>query len=453
MKQDNPPLLSDATARRLFVFILAGMIFVQAGCLAWFGNGLSHWDAYDEADAVRSGEAYAKDGLTSHHGLPRILYGNRFSEIGARSDHIDTNGLVLPKHRIDFPANLSDPQAWVYTHYPPGPNLICGALARVFGPDNIRIWRLFPICLALAAWVIFFKTLVRVFCLDRGVLIFAGCAVLPMSSNYMPGLHFEGYTLTLLLLQLSVLIRWLWLPAGLRCWHLPAIFFLGFAQGWLSFDHFFIVSFAAFPLWLMRRAEGAESPIKLLALTVGLPFVGFGLAHFFHLLQIAAELGGLPKAVAELTHTAVARAGTSPGADHFSFLGSFAKMSYLYLRDFLRLYNPHFGPFLFFAVAAAMLVAAFCATEVTFIPWNNRRKLGFSLAWAGSKGIFPAIIAAFFVSAVWSCVMPAATVGNFHIWQRTLFYFYFVLVLTVVRSVSLSPRNSTPNTWRPPHRL
>src|SRR5882724_800482 len=132
------PLMQTSTARRTFLLTLLFMALVQVVLLVKIGNGLSPFDAFDEADALHSGEAYATDGFTLHHGLPRLLYGSRFRTVGALGDHLDTNGLVKPQLRTGYPERMSDPNEWVYMHYPPGPNLWSGILARFFGVN--RLW-------------------------------------------------------------------------------------------------------------------------------------------------------------------------------------------------------------------------------------------------------------------------------------------------------------------------
>jgi len=407
--------------------------------LAKLGNGLSPFDIFDEADAVRSAEAYATEGFTMHHGLARLLYGSRFPTQGAVTDHLDTNGLVKPRYLVRYPEHLKDRNEWVYMHYPPGPALWCGVLARCFGLNHIWMWRLVPISLAFVSVIILFRTLASVFGVDRGALITLACAVLPMANTYMPGLYYESYSYSLQLLQLSLLIKCLW-GGGWRWWHLPVLFLLGFVQGCMSFDFFFIVALAVVPLWLMRRAEGALVPGRWLCLGIGLPLMGFGLAHFLHLLQLAGELGGLRPAIVELSSTAVDRAGVTTGVDRFSYLKSFSQMSYLYIREFLRLYNQHFGPFLPLAVAVGVLVSVFRKTQLTLSLPEKQTPFVFSLSWPGPKRLAPALIAAFFVCALWPIVMPGANVGNFHIYPRDFFFFYFMLVLAAMKSIRVGEK-------------
>jgi hypothetical protein len=430
------PLMQPSTARRIFIFTLGFMVLTQALLLLKIGNGLSPFDTFDEADAVRSGEAYAKEGFTSHHGMPRILYGSRFPKDGAVWDHVDTDGFVKPIYRQSFPEGMSNPNEWVYTHYPPGPDLWSGVLARCFGLDQLWRWRLAPISFAFIAVIIFYRTLSRSFGVDRGALITAACAILPLANTYMPGLHFEGYSYTFLLLQLSAMIKILWGKS--RFWHWLILFLLGFVQGWFSFDLFFVVCFSFAPLWLMRRAEGNSSSLRLICFGVGLPLAGFGFAHFLHLLQVAAELGGIRQAITELTHTAVDRVGITVGVDQFSYLKSFKQMSYLYIREFLRLYNQFFGPFMVLAIAAGLLVAGFCRTRLALLPFRKQIQWVIFFSWPGPKKLWLTFMSAFFVCALWPIVMPGANVGNFHIYPRDFFFFYFVLVLAVVKSISFS---------------
>src|SRR5438552_17061686 len=88
------PLMQQPTARRLLAFTLLFMALIQLVLLVKIGNGLSPFDGFDEADALHSGEAYATDGFTLHHGLPRLLYGSRLRTFGALGNHLETNGLV-----------------------------------------------------------------------------------------------------------------------------------------------------------------------------------------------------------------------------------------------------------------------------------------------------------------------------------------------------------------------
>src|SRR5579859_2669182 len=395
----HPPLMRVATARRALIGAFLFVVVVQLIYWIWIGNGLGKFsDAHSEADALRSAAAYATDGLTSHHGLPRILYGGRFPDVGTISDHLDENGTVKPVFRTGFPDNQATRDNWVYTHYPPGPNWLCGVMARCFGVEHIRFFRLLPLALGLLATAVFFKASSKVFGADHAVLIAGACIVLPMFHTCMPGLHYEGYSLALLLLQFSILIGQLWNSGRQRLWHWPVLFLFGFVQGWLSFDQFFVVTLLSLPLWLLRRAEGATPSMRWLFLTAALPCAGFGLAHFLHLAQVAGELGGWHPAIEEFRRTAVERADRSDlafppflemllrhvpvGSGYFRSLGL---GGYFYLREVLILRGGYFGPFMLMAVAMALPILWFRRTRMTMIPWSNPRGMSWTLSWPGPK--------------------------------------------------------------------
>ncbi len=431
------PLMQATTARRLFAGTLIFMALIQVVLFAKIGNGLSPFDSFDEADAVRSAEAYAKHGFTVYHGLPRTLYGNRFANVGALDGHLDSNGMVRASLRMGYPERMSNPSDWVYMHYPPGPNLLCGVLARWFGMERLWLWRLVPLTLAFISVIIFYRSMASAFGPDRSAWISLACALLPMANTYIPGLHFEGYTYSFQLLALSLLIQWLWLRR-VSIWRLAALFFLGFLQGWLSFDVFFVISFAVVPLWLMRRAEGAAPPVRWLWAGIALPLIGFGFAHFLHLLQVVGELGSLRAGIAEFTSTARDRAGIGAGMEHFSYIQSFTRMSYLYVREFLRLYNQHFGPFLPLAIIAGLLLVCFRNSQFVFFPRKPQAGFTFSMRWPGPYGVGLTLLSALIVCLMWPIAMPGANIGNFHIYPRDFFLLYFVLVVATVRSISFS---------------
>jgi hypothetical protein len=112
-------------------------------------------------------------------------------------------------------------------------------------------------------------------------------------------------------------------------------------------------------------------------------------------------------------------------------------MSYLYIREFLRLYNPHFGPFLPTAILLAAMAAAFRETRLAVFPNRQLAQISFYLAWPGSGKLWPALLSALIVCLSWPIAMPSANIGNFHIYPRDFFFFYFILVLAVVRSLSV----------------
>ena len=436
-------LFAESTGRKVLVAVFLLLVVVQGAYLAWIGNGLGKLcDSFSEANALRAAEAYLNDGLASHHGLPRQAYGHRFPTEGFRAHP--------PKSCRDF-------DTWTYTHYPEGPDVILVLMGRVFGLENLLVLRLLPLSLCLLATAVFFRTLVRVLGADRAALVAAACVLLPMFNTYMPGLHFQGYSWALFLLQMSLLMWMYWTREAAPRWCWPALFLLGFGQGWLSFDQFFVIGLVAWPLWLLRRSEGATLSRTHLALPVFLAFAGFGLAHSLHFLQVAGELGGLSAALAEFRNTAVERVNQAGAVvpqmlqrHMFAFLqADSARVSYLrslilglyqYVRDFLRPQAAQFFPLFPLAVVLGVLVALFRRIEVNLPCSDKSRPLKLSLSWPNNRRVSWTLFTALFISVVWLLVMPAHSVGNHHITVRHFFVFYFFLVLILVRSLHLCSR-------------
>jgi hypothetical protein len=454
--KSTPPLFSGRVTRRLWCVVGGLLVVVQAVYLARIGNGPGkHTDGFSEVNLVRAVDAYLHDGLTSHHGLPRFLYRyqRHFPGQGMEKDVLGEDGSVSAEFRRGFPAGMEHPDQWVYTHYPPGSELLGALVAKVVGWEPLWRLRLFPVGFGLLAAAVFFRALTVALGADRAVLAAAACVAAPSFHLCMPSLQYQGYSFALLLLELSLLLRALWTAVGPRAGHGPVCFLLGFLQGWLSFDQCFVVSLLPVPLWLLRRAEGNSPGARWLAGTVGALGAGFALAHLLHFWQVAAELGGLPAAWDEFRRTAGERAGRTDAValprllvkylhwetGQFGYGGSLALAGYYYVRALLLWRGIQFGPLLLLALVAGLFAARGRRSK-------SDRPVGAAawLKWPGPRSALPALGAALVVSVFWLLVMPAHVVGNHHITVRHLFVLYFCLVLVLAKSVSFPRRPAAP---------
>ncbi len=111
-----------------------------------------------------------------------------------------------------------------------------------------------------------------------------------------------GYALALLLVEIGVAI-------GLNRLRWPFLV-LGFLQGWLSFDQFFLVVLAplAVELSLPVIEPGYAARWRLAVERCFLAGVGFAVAHLLHFVQVWAYYGSLSRAIADLKDAARFRA-------------------------------------------------------------------------------------------------------------------------------------------------
>src|ERR1039458_9850838 len=118
-------LMPEKIARRLLIGTFALLVSVQLVYLGWIGNGLGQFtDSFSEANVIRAVDAYLHDGITSHYGLARSVYGHKFPGVGFVLSRIDARGQVPAEFRKGFPESAAAPDEWVYTHYPPGPEFV-----------------------------------------------------------------------------------------------------------------------------------------------------------------------------------------------------------------------------------------------------------------------------------------------------------------------------------------
>ena len=143
----NPENLAGALIV-LIILLLAGRGIYDS--LRYSGQLSPIADPFSEANALRAGEGYAENGFFSNAGLPDLCYGDRFPGRGAWR---------VEEFPLQFSmSSLKDD--CIYTHYPPGPDLIAGLLTEICGVGNLGCFRLFPTTIA-----IFSLTCLHGFCL------------------------------------------------------------------------------------------------------------------------------------------------------------------------------------------------------------------------------------------------------------------------------------------------
>ena len=222
-------------SRRDFARIAAALLgFTLLLNLVWLlycGDGLSPMDPYSEAGVVRAGERFAREGFLENFGLPDVTYGDRFPG----------EGMTEPSG-----SRPSDP---IYHGYPPGSEWLGGLYSRWLGPAGspfpglpgyIRVAGLGD----LPGWP------------DAGRRAIEGLLGLPclppdadvhrdVARPALPGLRVEpaidrvgdsderpGF------------VR----PRPARPGTMAALFLMGFLQGYLSYDYWFVTTFAAVPI-------------------------------------------------------------------------------------------------------------------------------------------------------------------------------------------------------------
>lgn len=281
----------------LVAAVFAGICVYRIGRL---GQELDRTaDAYSEANSIRAADAYLSEGFTSHYGLQRIVYGERFPDVGAVQSDQFLDKVIPP-----------DKNSFVYTHYPPGPDYIIAVTAMVSGLDDVSVLRITPVAFTLLALVALMVVVSRAseFRLAgpmTGVVLIAA----PIFCRYAVVMHLQCYTTAAMLLAVAVAIHAFWIAGKLSWMHVSALALLGFFQGWLSFDYCFVATFFAVPVWLLARADGRSVTIRAMVIVVLVSGAAFTFAHGLHLLQVAGETGGIAPAMAELAGSARYRAG------------------------------------------------------------------------------------------------------------------------------------------------
>ena len=232
--------MSASRSRRVvsvlfFLALCASGPIICAWLVAGWGDRLSYVDQYSEANVLREVRHFLEDGLARHYGLGTVYYPGMYPE----------DGFAVEKNVSMYGVSSEG----VYTHYPPGPEYLAYAAARVFGPTPVSHLRLVPITIGWVAMTCLGLSVRRRFGTAVGWLVMGACAVTPTVWDGFVGLHAQGYAGALLMIELALAIG-----RGAGLWPFAL---LGFLQGWLTFDYFF---FGRVDSACCRTGDAADRP-------------------------------------------------------------------------------------------------------------------------------------------------------------------------------------------------
>ncbi|MCX5768974.1 MAG: glycosyltransferase family 9 protein [Candidatus Hydrogenedentes bacterium] len=403
----------------IYLLILLYIIMQQIFYVKVLADSVSHIaDGFSESNAVRGGESFADLGFFKYAGLPDICYGDTWKQEGFPV-HIVINGrkteggYLIPSSKAPV-----TPDHYVYTHYPPGPEWITGLVTTLFGKRRFALLRAAPITFGLLAAAVFARFLWRQAGPGLSAAVMVLLAATPMFTNMMHGLHYQSYAQSLLLLQIAVLGSLFSDTQTRRPTRFILLFLLAFAQGYMSFDYCFLVTFAAVPVFCFA---GSTCPVKKgvmrLGWAVAVAGAGFCLAHAVHFAQVAVYYGSLSEALDDFVGAAGYRIETTP----------LVTLADKYGRQFL--YDGRFFyPFSLWVEAAALIVFAVeAAARAARADLPNRG--GIPLVWRVGG-----VLSALFVCSGWIIVMRQHAMIHGHFLPRHFFLLYLCLILFVVNA-------------------
>jgi hypothetical protein len=413
---DRGPLSGRARLSAAALALLLALVFLAKPVNQAFGLGdqlAEAADPYSESNAIRGAYAYLHKGLLADASLPETTFGRLYPETG---------------HLRRYPG-----QRHVDTHYPPGPTWLAAAMRQACGTRPLSCLRALPLAVSgIGAFVLAFALIVTLG-MARGLVVsLAGFAV-PLYSNMMLGLHYQGYALALLSIQLGGLLFLYGTDRPLLARDLVLAGSLGFLQGWLSFDYFFLVALAAVPIAvLFSDLREPRARQRLLAL-VGISAGGFALAHALHFLQVIAYYGDFMAAVNDLLDAARERA--DPRLSAVEPPPEWASDPWMISSIFLFVLGKR-GAYFGFSIGYALLLAVaglalLCGTRLRLPGTGRHLDVGSSTrpAWA--------VVAAVVVSCAWIFVMSGHAFTHPHFIPRHLFLAWLVLLLALLSSVRL----------------
>jgi hypothetical protein len=415
---DDRPLSRRASLAHLTLALL-----LATGCLVGpvrlassLGDRLAERaDPYSEANALRGAEAYLQKGWLADASLPETTYGRLYPEIG---------------HIVKFSG-----KRYVDTHYPPGPTWLAAGMRVVCGAQPVSCLRTLPLAVSAAGAFALAFALLAVFGTSLGLALAVAAFAVPLYTDMMLGLHYQGYALALLSVQLAGLLLVYGTGRAPAARDLALAAGVGFAQGWLSFDYFFLVALAPLPIAILfsdlREREAQRRLLVLVAASGG----GFAFAHGLHFLQVVAYYGDFGAAVRDLLAVAGQRADPQKSAAEPppAWASDPWMLSSIYLFV-LALRPAYFGFAVGYLLSAAFAVLALLRGMRVRLPGTQRE-----LALSASTRPALALAAGVVVSCAWISVMPGHGHTHPHFLPRHLFLAWLMLLLALASAVRVAP--------------
>jgi hypothetical protein len=411
------------------VSVLVGLVILQVvillislsqiRMLRGMGDALSETaDPWTESDTVRAAEGYARLGFLANWGLPDLCFGEQFAHIGTKGMLLDD--ATQAQNWTDVVvgrgvAKVVNSDHFVYTHYPPGPYLIAGAMTAGFGTGRIHVYRLVPVTIGLIAIIYLLGEMAASVGPLRAGLGALALAIVPMFTDMMHGLAYQGYALSFLLVQFGLCLR-IARQGSLTTWMITALVLISFVQGALGFDYVFLVTFAPLVVSLVMEDDRPGDWGRRVVTSCGLTCSGFLFATGLHFLQVAGYFGSVRLALQDYVGIAAYRAN---GATYDN--GASVPSRLRVLWDYLTVHTAlpmHFGfSVLWFVIGVfvvLLVIKLFGLAQVT---------------WAALVSLPVALL----IASLWVVAMPQHSAQHFHFIPRHYFVAVFIPILTLLK--------------------
>ncbi len=366
-------------------------------------NGIYHLiDPHSDANCIRAGLGYYDEGFSKFYGLPDMVY--------------DRSTAKSPDRVI-----------YIYTHYPDGAELITGLSYYLWGDKDERLLRIIPFLFSSFGMLFFFFCLYRFFEDGRAFWISLFVSILPMFTNMMNNLAYHGYAFSLMLIQLGLgLLFYKRFISNRRYVILACV--CGFAHGLFALDYFFVSSLACSVFYIWR--EGIKFDRTLVKLWV-LPAMSFGLAFFFHFLQVVGY-SGLTGAIEDYTKSGLYRLYGEGSTLTWVDVTKLTPWNVLRVQVdiFISKKENYHGPVQVLIVG--IWLASFLYKRVRSFkvgPWQFK--------WSVTKNDALAISAVLVVGVLWTLVMRHHSYIHFFI-ARHFFVPLFLCLVVFAQSLSVS---------------